>query len=91
VALRYGAAETPRPTPRSATVSAAPTTGASSPSGGSGRAVAATCTLSGERTGYNKVRVSDVNINIKILTWTVNPDSRSCSKRWDLEPVMTHE
>jgi hypothetical protein len=53
--------------------------------------LAATCTLSGERTGYNEVRVSDVNVNIKILTWTVNADSRSCSKRWDLEPVMTHE
>lgn len=53
--------------------------------------LAATCTFSGERPGYNEVRVSEVNINIKIFTWTVNPDSRSCSERWDLESVMTHE
>jgi hypothetical protein len=53
--------------------------------------LAATCTLSGERPGYNEIRVSDVNINIKILTWTVNPNSKSCSERWDLESVMTHE
>jgi hypothetical protein len=53
--------------------------------------LAATCTFSGERPGYNEVRVSDININIKIFTWTVNPDSESCSERWDLESVMTHE
>lgn len=53
--------------------------------------LAATCTFSGERPGYNEVRVSEVNSNIKIFTWTVNADSRSCSERWDLESVMTHE
>lgn len=53
--------------------------------------LAAACTLFDEKPSYNEVRVSDVKINKVIFTWTVSPDSRSCSKRWDVESVMTHE
>jgi hypothetical protein len=53
--------------------------------------LAAACTLSNERPGYNEVRVSDVKINKANFKWTTKPGSRSCSKRFDVESVMTHE
>lgn len=53
--------------------------------------LAATCTLSNVKPGYNEVRVSDVKVNKKVFAWTTRPGSRSCERRWDLESVMTHE
>ena len=53
--------------------------------------LAATCTLFDETRSYDRVRSSDVKVNKKVYRWTLYPGSRSCSKKWDLESVMTHE
>ncbi|HEV8045217.1 MAG TPA: matrixin family metalloprotease [Rubrobacter sp.] len=53
--------------------------------------LAATCTLFEEGSSYNEVTVSDVKVNYKDFKWTTKPNSKSCSRKFDLESVMTHE
>ena len=49
--------------------------------------LAAACTISEDR----QVLTSDIKINRADYRWTINPGSRSCSRAYDVESVMTHE
>lgn len=53
--------------------------------------LAATCIHTRVEAGYDVVTSSDAKINKYGHRWTTNPNSRSCSGRYDLEAVMTHE
>ncbi|CAA9451117.1 MAG: hypothetical protein AVDCRST_MAG02-1040 [uncultured Rubrobacteraceae bacterium] len=54
--------------------------------------LAATCvhTRTGA-SGYDVVTSSDAKINKTDYHWTTEPNDRRCSRRWDIEGVMTHE
>lgn len=49
--------------------------------------LAAACTISEDR----QVLSLDIKINRADYRWTINPGSRSCSRAYDVESVMTHE
>jgi hypothetical protein len=53
--------------------------------------LAATCALFEGGTSYGEVTSSDIKINKVDFRWTVKPNSGSCSRRFDLQSVMTHE
>ena len=48
------------------------------------------CTFYRTRSGQDEVTASDVKVATAPV-WTVSPTAASCSNRWDLEAVMTHE
>ena len=58
-----------------------------------GGVVAAACTISGDRPNYpyDEVLSADIKINRADHRWTTSPNSRSCSRAYDAEAVMTHE
>lgn len=41
--------------------------------------------------GYDTIVESDITLNKFDHSWTTTPTSSSCSNRWDVESVMTHE
>ncbi len=55
--------------------------------------VAAACTITGDRPNYpyDEVLSADIKINRGDYRWTTDPNSRSCSRAYDVEAVMTHE
>ena len=55
--------------------------------------VAAACTISDDRPNYeyDQVLSADIKINRGDYRWTTDPNSRSCSRAYDVEAVMTHE
>ncbi len=55
--------------------------------------VAAACTISGDRPNYeyDEVLSADIGINRADFRWTTSPNSRSCSRAYDVEGVVTHE
>lgn len=55
--------------------------------------LAATCTIAEDRPLYDHEEVlsADIKINRSDYRWTLKPNSRSCSRAYDLEGVMTHE
>jgi len=53
--------------------------------------LAATCTHFKAGNPYNAVTVSDIKVNKRDFKWTTKPNSRSCTRRFDLESIMTHE
>lgn len=53
--------------------------------------LAAACTISQGRPGYDQVVSADIKINRADFRWTNTPNSRSCQGAYDVEAVMTHE
>lgn len=54
--------------------------------------VATECSFIGiERFGYDEIRETDVRLNKVEATWTTTPLDSSCSGKYDLQSVMTHE
>ena len=53
--------------------------------------LAVTCNWRGSGLPYKPIEESDIKINKTDFNWTTRPDARSCSRRFDLEGVMTHE
>ena len=55
--------------------------------------LAATCAIIADRPAYvyDEVVSVDIMINRADFRWTANPGSRSCSRAYDLQGVMTHE
>lgn len=53
--------------------------------------LAATCTISQGRPGYDEVLAADVKINRADFRWTTAPDSGSCRGAYDVGGIMTHE
>ena len=56
-----------------------------------GGTLAAACTISRGRPGYDEVVSADIKINRADYRWTNSPNSGSCNKAYDVESVMTHE
>jgi len=56
------------------------------------KTLAVECTNRGiERIGYDEIQESDVKFNKVEATWTTAPWQTTCSNKFDVEGVMTHE
>lgn len=56
-----------------------------------GYMLAVECTNDTWEVGYNSIIESDIRINDTDVSWTTTGNSPSCSGKWDLQAVMTHE
>jgi hypothetical protein len=53
--------------------------------------LAIACTIFEEDDHHNRTKWSDILINRSDRKWTTNPGGRSCTGKYDLESVVTHE
>ena len=50
-----------------------------------------TCTYTWAGSSPEEVAESDIKLNSVDKKWTVKPNAASCSRRWDIQSIMTHE